>query len=51
MMVSGPSHNKALWQAQQIAMFALTVMSEVKNCVIPQAPEKVLRLRIGINAG
>ena len=51
MMASGPSHNKALWQAQQIALFALTVVQEVKDFLIPHRPHSSLRLRIAINAG
>ena len=51
MMVSGPSHNKALWQAQQIALFALTVVQEVKDFMIPHRPHSSLRLRVAINAG
>jgi len=51
MVASGPSHNKALWQAHQIALFALTVKDEMKDYRIPHKPGAHLRLRIAINAG
>ncbi|KAI0236617.1 Atrial natriuretic peptide receptor 1 [Lamellibrachia satsuma] len=50
-LASGPSHNNALWQAQQIAAYALSVMRKLKDYRIPHKPDKPLRLRIGIHAG
>ena len=51
MLASGPSHNKGHWQAQQVAVYALTVMQEMKYFTIPHRANVPVFLRIGIHAG